>query len=390
MKHSLSLFVLIPFCRAKCAYCDFNSYAGKEALIPSYVDALLIEAQGWSAASRDAVVGTVFLGGGTPSLLPLDEAERLMRGLSSHFEIAPDAEISLEANPESVDAGYLQGLRRLGFNRLSLGVQSFDDCELRFLGRIHSAARAQEAYREARAAGFDNVNFDLVFGLPGQSLDGWQRTLKRALSLRPEHLSLYALTVEEETPLAAIIERGDAPPPDDDAQAEMYVRSEELMARAEYEHYEISNWALPGRRCRHNLTYWGNRWYVGLGAGAHSRVGGLRLANRRSPERYVRSLAGRAPAPSPPAPHRMPQIESFEEIGPDTDAADTIILGLRLIDGVSLDDFRRRFGFDLTDRYAKEIAELRDLGLLELLDGRLRLTARGRLLATEVALRFLP
>ncbi|MDI6857620.1 MAG: radical SAM family heme chaperone HemW [Dehalococcoidia bacterium] len=390
MQESLSLYVHVPFCRSKCVYCDFNSYAGRETLIPSYVDALLTEANAWSTACRERRVDTVFFGGGTPSLLPLDEMARLMEGLSSGFDIAPDAEISLEANPESADAAHLQGLRRLGFNRLSLGVQSFDDDELRFLGRIHTAARAEEACHEARAAGFDNVNLDLVFGLPGQSPEGWQQTLERALALRPEHLSLYALTVEEGTPLAAMIERGEAPPPDDDAQAEMYVRSEQIMARAGYEHYEISNWALAGRRCRHNLTYWGNRWYVGLGAGAHSRVGGLRLANRRSPERYVRSLTDRAPAPSPSAPHRMPQIASFEEIGPATDIADTIILGLRLIDGVPLNEFSRRFGFDLTDRYAKEIAELQDLGLTELRDDRLRLTARGRLLASEVALRFLP
>jgi oxygen-independent coproporphyrinogen-3 oxidase len=388
MMESISLYVHIPFCRSKCLYCDFNSYADKEALIPSYVGALLAEAEAWSATCPGMRVETVFFGGGTPSLLPVREMERLMWGLTAHFQITPDAEISLEGNPESVDAAYLGELRRLGFNRLSLGVQSFDDEKLRFLGRIHTAARAQEAYQEARKAGFDNVNLDLVFGLPGQSSEGWRRTLERALALRPEHLSLYALTVEEGTPLAALVEQGKALPPDDDAQAEMYLWSEDRMARAGYEHYEISNWALPGRRCRHNLTYWENRPYLGLGAGAHSCLPGLRSANKLSPEEYVRSLTGARLAPS--APREMPQVESVEEIDADTDAADTVILGLRLLDGVPLDGFKRRYGVQLVDRYSREVAELRDQGLLELRNGRLRLSERGRLLGNEVSLRFLP
>ena len=189
---------------------------------------------------------TVYLGGGTPSLLPLSQMQRLMTGLRGSFTFAADAEVSLEANPESVDLPKLRGLRELGFNRLSIGVQSFDDRELRFLGRVHDAATAEAAYAAARQAGFENVSLDLIFGLPGQRPAQWRRSLEKALSLEPDHLSLYALTVEEETPLAKRIAAGESRAPDEDAQAEMYAWSEEALARAGYEHYEISNWARPG------------------------------------------------------------------------------------------------------------------------------------------------
>ena len=285
MSDCRSLYVHVPFCRSKCAYCDFNSYAGQEGLIPAYVDALLREAAAWSEAAE--TLDTVYLGGGTPSLLPLSQMERLMTGLHGSFTFAADAEVSLEANPESVDLPNLRGLRELGFNRLSIGVQSFDDRELRFLGRVHDTATAEAAYAAARQAGFANVSLDLIFGLPGQRPAQWRRSLEKALTLEPEHLSLYALTVEEETPLATRIAAGESRAPDEDAQAEMYAWSEEALALAGYEHYEISNWARPGRRCRHNLTYWQSDPYLGLGAGAHSYLGGCRFANEMRPDRYI-------------------------------------------------------------------------------------------------------
>jgi oxygen-independent coproporphyrinogen-3 oxidase len=389
MTRPLSLYVHIPFCRAKCDYCDFNSYAGQEHLIPAYARALAQEARLWSEASGGRPVETVYFGGGTPSLVPLDEMRLITGALGECFALAAEAEVSLEANPGTVDEAYLRGLRGLGFNRLSLGVQSFDDGELRALGRIHSAEEAREAYEAARAAGFENVNLDLIFGLPAQAIGQWRRSLEEALALRPEHLSLYALTVEEGTPLAREVAQGSITAPDPDVQADMYTWAEDRLARRGYEHYELSNWALPGRRCRHNLTYWENREYVGLGAGAHSHVDGVRFANAVVPAEYLR-LIGEAGASGEMSLAGMRQVVSVERVDEALAMADTLILGLRLVEGVSLSGFRERFGVELSERYADRLGELLDSGLIETADGRLRLTSRGRLLGNEVFQRFLP
>ena len=391
---SLALYVHIPFCQAKCPYCDFNSYAGLEGLMAPYVDALIAEMVLWREPTRDARVTTIFFGGGTPSFLPLAETERIFAALRRSFHLTPAAEITVEANPGSADSARLDGLRRIGFNRLSLGVQSFQDDELRLLGRVHSAAEAREAYRGARRAGFENVNLDLIYGLPGQPLAAWQRTLTEAIALRPEHLSLYALTVEEGTPLAADVAIGRLPTPDPDLAADMYLWAGEALAAAGYEHYEISNWGLPGHRCRHNLVYWRNQPYLGLGAGAHSCLDGYRFAAVRDPRAYIGEVAAAgAPPPGGGLPSFLAGLTHLESVVRVTDAramAETAILGLRLVEGLSLSGFRRRFGVGFLSVYSPAVAELTDLGLMERADGRLRLTAKGRLLGNEAFERFLP
>ena len=381
------LYVHIPFCTAKCGYCDFNSYAGHEHLIPSYTDALLAEAALWRPAARGRTVTSVFLGGGTPSLNPAAEMRQILDGLRAAFTIAPDAEVSLEANPGSIDTAYLRDLRDAGFNRLSIGVQSFDDEELRSLDRIHTAADAEAAVSAARAAGFDNVNLDLIYGLPGQPLARWQQNLERALALEPEHLSLYALTVEEGTPLARDIARGRVQPPDGDLQADHYEWTQDRMGRAGYDHYEISNWARPGRRCRHNLVYWQHREYLGLGAGAHSYFNGVRFSTVLLPNRYIELVQEASAATGSRA---MRHLVNVEPITPDVAAADALILGLRLIDGVDVAEFAQRFGVDVDARYGETLAEFTSYGLLERSNGRLRLTRRGRLLSNELFERLLP
>jgi oxygen-independent coproporphyrinogen-3 oxidase len=361
-----------------------------------YVDALIAEMALWRDATRNARVNTVFFGGGTPSFLPLAETERIFTALGRSFSArgGPDAEITAEANPGSADSARLDGLRRLGFNRLSLGVQSFQDDELRLLGRVHSAAEAHEAYRAARQAGFENVNLDLIYGLPGQPLAAWQRTLAEAIALRPEHLSLYALTLEEGTPLAADIARGRLPAPDPDLAADMYLWAAEALAAAGYQQYEISNWALPGRRCRHNLVYWHNEPYLGLGAGAHSCLGGFRFAAVRDPGRYIREViaSGAEPRTNGLAGFLagLRYLETVDEVTDARAMAETVILGLRLVEGVSAATFRRRFGASLLSVYGPAVAELTALGLLERSNGRLRLTPKGRLLGNEAFERFLP
>jgi oxygen-independent coproporphyrinogen-3 oxidase len=388
MSRCHSLYVHVPFCRSKCAYCDFNSYARKERLIPAYIDALLREATFWAESGVVDRVDTLYFGGGTPSLLPIADMERLLVALRRRFDIALGAEVTAEANPETVDVAYLRALRRLGVNRLSIGVQSFDNAELRFLGRIHDAARAEEACHAAREAGFDSVSIDLIFGLPRQTTEQWRRSLEKAVAVGPDHLSLYALTLEEDTPLARRVAAGECQEPDPDVQAEMYTWSSEQLAEAGYEQYEISNWSRPGHRCRHNLTYWQSRPYLGLGAGAHSYVDGYRLANQRLPDRYIELVPiGGGAWPCDPSP---PQVESVEQPDAGRELSDAIILGLRLTEGVWLAGLSERFGVDVGERFGGETRELEALGLLESVDGQIRLTERGRLLGNEAFQRFLP
>jgi oxygen-independent coproporphyrinogen III oxidase len=374
---SAGLYVHIPFCRAKCAYCDFNSFAGLEPLYSQYVRAVAREME----TVAPATLRSVYLGGGTPTVLPLSDLAQILEAVQGGRSLAPAAEVSIEANPGTVDAASLSGLVALGVNRLSLGIQSFDDAELRLLGRIHTAAEALEAFRTARDAGFRNISLDLIFGLPGQSLASWRASLHRALDLAPEHLSLYALSVEPRTPLAGGIERGELPSPDPDLAADMYELAEEACAAAGYFHYEISNWARQGDlRCEHNLVYWRNEDYIGLGAGAHSWARGQRWANVASPPEYT-ALLSRGASP----------VASEEAIPPELEMGETMMMGLRLVDeGVTFEGFRRRFGADLRQWYAVEIEELDRLGLLEIGDGRVRLSPRGRLLANQVFYRFLP
>lgn len=393
---SVSLYLHIPFCQSKCSYCDFNSYAGLESLIPSYVSALLAEMELWREPTQHMSVATIFFGGGTPSLLPLPEVERIMTALRQRFRLADDAEVSFEANPGTIDCPYLQRLRSLAVNRLSLGVQSFHNDELATLGRIHTAAEACEAYAAARQAGFDNVNLDLIYGLPRQRMTAWQDTVREAIALRPDHLSLYALTLEEGTPLADDIARGRLPPPDADLAADMYLWAEDALAAAGYQHYEISNWALPGRHCRHNLAYWLNEAYLGLGAGAHSCFAGFRFANVKDPHRYIPQVEESAKGDGRPADGLPPflaglrHIASAQQMTTARAMAETVVLGLRLVEGLPLKEFRRRFGQELMSVYGAQVEELEALGLLERANGCLRLTRSARLLGNEAFQRFLP
>jgi oxygen-independent coproporphyrinogen-3 oxidase len=290
------------------------------------------------------------------------------------------AEITIEANPGTVDEAYLTAIRKPGVNRLSLGVQSLNNHELAMLGRIHTAAEARDAVRLARGAGFDNLSLDLIYGLPGQTLTDWQHSLDDALALGPEHLSLYALTLEADTPMWTAIKEGSLPEIDPDISADQYELAEDRLAAHGYSHYEISNWARPGRECRHNLTYWRNVPYLGAGVAAHSCIDGHRLANSQSLDKYMADFSGKT---SP-----LPELD--EEIGPELELAETVILGLRLGEGINADDIQSRFGIDILAHYRRQVEEMADAGLLEQADGHIRLTRRGRLLSNEVFWRFLP
>lgn len=392
-----SIYLHIPFCRHRCAYCDFNTYAGLDELVPAYVQAIVNEIEFLDIKVEEHLqVNTIFFGGGTPSLLTCSQLEIILECLERHFIFSPGIEISLEANPGTVTLNYLHDLHRLGINRLSLGMQSADTWELRLLERQHDFGDVIQAVSWARRAGFDNLNLDLIFGLPGQSLDSWRNNLSQAVRLRPDHLSLYSLTLEHGTPMRHWMERGLLVEPDPDLAADMYEWSLEYLEVNGYYQYEISNWAQKDhdaelKACRHNLQYWRNLPYLGFGAGAHGYAGGFRVANVLAPEQYIQrshdnQLPGDTPFPMTPATMTALKIERSEEMN------ETMMVGLRLTqEGVSRTAFRERFQEELESIYSADIGDLIQLGLLEW-SGEggeiLRLTPRGRLLGNQVFMRF--
>ena len=392
----ISLYVHIPFCESVCPYCDFNTYQGIEALMGPYVEALALEVQLWGRALGHPRVNTIFFGGGTPSYLPLEHIERVLHKVADAFEIFPGAETTVEANPGDLDGKALGWLLGIGVNRLNIGMQSLDNSLLSLLGRRHSAEDAMDAYRLAQHAGFQNVNLDLMYGVPRQTMANWEDTLERVLELGPPHLSLYCLTLEEGTPMAGWVRQGALPEPDPDLAAEMYTSAQDALDRAGYHHYEISNWAKPGLQCLHNMAYWLNRPYLGVGPGAHSYLHGHRFWGVTSPQLYIQRVQDWAS-------RDVASVETFEAdgllraglvggvepIGPQLEMAETMIMGLHLLDGLSIEDFKRRFAQDPMQLYGPQIQDLQEQGLVERFDCVLRLTRRGCLLANQVFMRFL-
>lgn len=377
MSRGISLYLHIPFCRRKCGYCSFVSYAGREADVPAYIEVLKRELKLRAAGKR---LGTIYFGGGTPSLLSYEQWADILSTIHSLCDVDKDAEITIETNPGTVAESYLAAIRKLSINRLSLGVQSLDDAELAVLGRIHTATEVREAVHLARNAGFTNLNIDLIYGLPGQSLGHWEKTLKEVIELTPEHISLYPLTLEGDEPMCAAMERRELPSLNPDLAAEHYELAEDLLAAQGYGHYEISNWAKPGYECRHNLVYWQGLPYIGVGAAAHSYLEGHRLANTTDLDSYLDAFRGGA----------RTALELDEEISSELRLSEAVILGLRLSQGVNLGSIRSRFGIDLLSRYGAQVDALNGLGMLEFADNSIRLTRRGRLLGNEVFWRFLP
>lgn len=383
---ALGLYVHVPFCRVKCTYCDFNTYTGFTDQYGEYVTALVREIDLLGQQRGRPAVRTVFMGGGTPTVLAIEDLGRILAACRRSFQLDPAAEITSEANPGTVDEAYLAALLGLGVNRLSFGAQSFHPAELQLLGRLHDAGAIGSTVRAARAAGVTNLNLDLIYGLPHQTLAAWSETVDRAIALAPEHLSLYALTLERGTPLHAQVARGELPQPDSDLAADMYQLAGERLAAAGYQQYEISNWCRPGFECRHNLVYWRNQPYLGFGPGAHSSENGRRWWNVRRVPVYLERLAAATQAGE-----MSPAVQDFERIEVRLAMAETMILGLRLTrEGVDLAAFAGRFGRPAGEVYGREIRQLTAQGLLEEADGRLRLTAPARLLGNQVFVRFLP
>ncbi|MDP2719604.1 MAG: radical SAM family heme chaperone HemW [Dehalococcoidia bacterium] len=377
MSVPISLYIHIPFCRRKCNYCSFISFQDRIEDIPAYVGGVKKELAFHAQGQR---LRSIYLGGGTPSLLSAEQVGDIFSAVRALFEVEETAEITIEANPGTVNAKYLSTLREMGINRLSLGVQSLRDSELKLLGRIHTVAEARDALRSGRDSGFTNINLDLIYGLPGQTVQEWRNTLGKVTDLGPEHLSLYALSVESGTPLEKAIAGHHLPEVDPDVCAEQYETAEEFLATCGYRHYEISNWARPGRECRHNMTYWQNLPYLGVGVAAHSYLDGHRLANTESMDNYLDAYLNDT--------QLVPEMD--EEIGPELKVAERIILGLRLCQGICVDNIKNDTGIDLFNVYKPQLEEMVGNGLLDRNDRLVRLTRRGRLLSNEVFWRFLP
>lgn len=368
---SLGLYIHIPFCKQKCVYCDFYSLSGNESRMDDYTDALcahLLETAPFAAGHS---VDTVYFGGGTPSYLGEKRLVKLLKIISKKYHVAKDAEITLEANPDSAgDWKTLKALRKAGVNRLSLGMQSACDAELQKIGRVHTMAQVRAAVEAARRARIENLSLDLIYGLPGQTLEQWQKNLAAAVDLAPEHLSCYGLKVEEGTPLFA--RRETAGLPGDEAQADMYLHTVDYLARHGYQQYEISNFARTGRESRHNLKYWLLEEYAGFGPGAHSDFGGVRYAYERDLERYIRGVK-----------EHTPMLSESERIPPLDRDTEWVMLGLRTVRGLDPREFETRFRRRFSC-FLPFLTQCQQAGYAVQEEGRWHLTPRGFLVSNQI------
>mgnify|MGYP006415770585 FL=1 len=376
--NSLGLYLHIPYCLHKCGYCDFNSHPENQAEAEVYISALLAEIDHYAVKLKEKRVPTVFFGGGTPTILPPDHLDKILGRVKNRFDLTQNCEISIEANPATVECETLEQIRLSGFNRISIGVQSFDAEELKLLERVHSQEEIHTTVDRARQAGFNNLSLDLMFSLPGQSPEKWKSHLQQAVNKKPDHLSAYGLTIEPATSFFKLQERGLLQLPHADIQLEMLETTIGFLQSAGYEHYEISNYAKPGYECQHNLNYWNNGEYLGLGAGASSYLNGERFKNINLPSRYIREVQVGGTA-----------VESTERLEPLHAMGETIMLGLRQLKGISIENFENRFQVSFNTVYGKVLAPLLEERLITLNQNRMALSRKGLFIADSVILKFL-
>jgi oxygen-independent coproporphyrinogen-3 oxidase len=372
------LYLHIPFCKSRCAYCSFNSHACQSPPA-AYLAALASQIRYWADQQwcRERVFATLFIGGGTPTIYGGDELAELVRLCLTSFRFTEDAEITVEGNPNTVTVEALTTLRRAGVNRLSLGVQAFSDRLLVGLGRSHTKGEACAAIEAARRAGFANLNLDLMYGLPGQSATDWRESLDQALAFGPEHLACYELTIEEDTPFGRLVEKGALILPEEEEAMAMAALTHDLLAQAGLQRYEISNYAMPGKECRHNLNYWRNGSYLGLGAGAVSCLSGFRFGTVREPGEFT-GLVQKGELPLAEG-ECLPLAARFRE---------SVVMELRMLDGVSFARMQRRFGLTPPGYYGNILDELQAQGLIVVTQDSLRLTEAGLPVANQVLARL--
>ena len=378
-KQPLGLYIHIPYCIHKCGYCDFNSHPIKQDEMDHYIDALVAEMKHYAKTySNTNIIRTIFLGGGTPTTLTVYQLERILKECVSEFTVASNAEITIEANPATIDIEQLKSIRQTGYNRISIGVQSFDKTELKLLDRAHGPEEIHSTVDRARKAGFDNLSLDLMFAVPNQSLSSWESNLNKALEKNPEHLSTYNLTIEQGTAFSKLQSNGKLIMPDDDHQLELYKRTIERLTKKGFHHYEISNFARRGKECKHNITYWENKNTLGLGAGASSYMNGTRFKNINLPAHYIRQVKEKKIA-----------VEHSETLELRQAMGETIMLGLRLLQGISIPQFEKRFQISFINLFRNIISALKEKELVIIEKDYLRLSQKGLFWADSVTLEFI-
>jgi len=375
------VYLHIPFCASRCHYCNFATGGYEKSLAERYVTVLEADVnRSASDSSREHMrrVDTIYFGGGTPTTLSIPELQRILRALRESFHIEPYSEITIEANPGSVTTDYLAQLCEIGFNRLSFGVQSFDDAELAMIGRTHTAMEAKRSVDDARIAGFNNISIDLIAGLPEQRRATWEKNLDEAFAIAPEHFSVYLLELYKDAPLQHRIKRGELAAIDDDVTAEMYFSLDERARASGYEHYEISNWANPGMKSKHNLKYWTGAPYWAFGVSAAGYDGRFRWSNTRNINEYLDLIeAGKS------------AVSETIELTDEDRMSEAIFLRLRLDEGLKLEEYKERFGVDIRSRYKDELERLGAAGLIEMDTDNIRISRRGKILANEVFAAFI-
>ena len=378
-KQRLGLYIHIPYCIHKCGYCDFNSHLIKHDEMDHYIDALVAEMQHYAKIySNTSIIKTIFLGGGTPTTLTVYQLERILKECVKEFKVSPDAEITIEANPATIHIEQMKSIRQMGYNRISIGVQSFDKTELKLLDRAHGPEEVHSTIDCARKAGFENLSLDLMFAIPNQSLSSWESNLDKALKKNPEHLSTYNLTIEQGTAFSKLQSNGKLTMPEDNHQLELYKKTIERLTKKGFHHYEISNFARQGKECKHNITYWKNTNTLGLGAGASTYINGTRFKNINLPAHYIRQ-----------AKEEKTAVEHSETLEPRQAMGETIMLGLRLLQGISIHQFERRFQVSFINLFKNIIHSLKEKELILIEDDYLRLSPKGLFLADSVILEFM-
>ncbi|HIB43369.1 MAG TPA: radical SAM family heme chaperone HemW [Nitrospina sp.] len=378
-KQPLGLYIHIPYCIHKCGYCDFNSHPIKQDEMDHYIDALVVEMKHYAKIYTNTnIIKTIFLGGGTPTTLNPFQLERILKECVNEFTIASNAEITIEANPATVGIELMKSIRTMGYNRISIGVQSFDKAELKLLDRAHGPKEIHSTVDCARKAGFDNLSLDLMFAVPNQSLSSWENNLNKALEKNPEHLSTYNLTIEQGTAFSKLQSNGKLIMPDDDHQLELYKKTIERLTKKGFHHYEISNFAHRGKECKHNITYWENKNTLGLGAGASSYMNGTRFKNINLPAHYIRQVKEKKIA-----------VEHSETLELRQAMGETIMLGLRLLQGISIHQFEKRFQISFIKLFRNIISALKEKELVIIEKDYLRLSQKGLFWADSVTLEFI-
>ncbi len=374
------IYIHIPFCIKKCSYCDFYSLPTESsAMFKRYVKAVQKELEFKAASLADTRAKTVYVGGGTPSILSGEELKNMMDAVRTYLDLDDNAEISLEANPATLDGDKLKAICEAGFNRISLGVQSFQDDDLHILGRSHNARDAVNTIKLIQDSGLSNYNLDLIYGIPGQTISKWEETLRIALELEPAHLSIYLLQLDENTPLAVDIRKGRFELLGEESEAQMYDMGIDMIKQGGFEQYEISNFVRPGYECQHNLIYWKAREYMGIGAGAVSFTDKRRYINKKDLNHYLGALEN----------GRESEVEELESMKEKQElASDAIILGLRMCDGINLEQFDLRYGIKILDYYKDIIEKYVDRGLLNISKGQLMFTRRAYFISNEVLCHF--